>query len=190
MKHLLVIDLEATCCDDNLFARTEMEIIEIGAVMVQSANHQPVDEFQAFVRPLRHPALTHFCRDLTSITQSDVDCAQQFSVVLTDLLTWAADYSPYTFCSWGDYDRIQFQRDCDRHSIDYPFGDLHVDLKREFAPADTGHRNMGVLAALNSVGLSFVGSHHRGIDDARNISRLLPHIFPASDGSSQTRQEA
>src|SRR3546814_5917522 len=41
-------------------ARAEMEIIEIGAVMVERATLRALDEFQAFVRPVRHPHLTAF----------------------------------------------------------------------------------------------------------------------------------
>ena len=35
--------------------------------------------------------------------------------------------------------------------------------------------NEDALKALAHVGLPLVGTHHRGIDDARNIARLLPH---------------
>ncbi|MEP3482619.1 MAG: 3'-5' exonuclease [Fuerstiella sp.] len=177
MKFFLVIDLEATCCDDQLFARTEMEIIEIGAVMVDCESQQPVDEFQAFVRPVLHGDLTSFCKQLTGIAQHHVDGAELFPDVLNDLMAWTTQYPDSTFCSWGDYDRVQFQRDCERHSVTYPFADQHINLKKQFASVSTGHGNMGVLAALESVELSFVGEHHRGIDDARNISRLIPFIF-------------
>jgi inhibitor of KinA sporulation pathway (predicted exonuclease) len=33
-----------------------------------------------------------------------------------------------------------------------------------------------MAAALRRVGLPLRGTHHRGIDDARNIARLLPWI--------------
>ena len=177
MNFFLVIDLEATCCDDQLFARTEMEIIEIGAVMVDWETQQPVDEFQAFVRPMVHANLTSFCKTLTGIAQQDVDDAKLFPEVLNALVGWAVEYPDYVFCSWGDYDRIQFQRDCQRHAMQYPFANQHINLKKQFASVVSGHGNMGVLAALESVGLSFVGDHHRGIDDARNISRLIPFVF-------------
>ena len=35
-----------------------------------------VDEFASFVRPVRHPQLTAFCTELTSITQAQVDAAR------------------------------------------------------------------------------------------------------------------
>ena len=47
----LVIDFEATCCDQGTIPPDKMEIIEIGAVMVDAGDLKPVDEFQSFVRP-------------------------------------------------------------------------------------------------------------------------------------------
>jgi 3'-5' exoribonuclease 1 len=68
-QHILVVDLEATCCDLQSIPRHQMETIEIGAVMVNTASLEIVDEFQTFIKPLRHPILTEFCLQLTSITR-------------------------------------------------------------------------------------------------------------------------
>jgi len=81
-RRLLVVDLEATCSDDGSVPKHEMEIIEIGAVLVESAGLRPVAEFQSFVRPGLHPRLTPFCTELTTIRQSDVDDAPLFPEVL------------------------------------------------------------------------------------------------------------
>lgn len=177
MEHYLVIDFEATCSDDGAVARNEMEIIEIGAVMVSATTQQPIDEYQAFVRPVRNPTLTPFCRDLTGISQSQVESARLFPEVLHEFVAWGRRFRSFVFCSWGAYDRSQLKQDCEHHQLDYPFGDQHINLKAEFSYANGG-RKKGVLAALRSVGLSFSGAHHRGIDDARNICRLIPYIFP------------
>ena len=71
MGHWLVIDLEATT-DDGGWPVTEMEVIEIGASLVTREGRE-VDHFQRFVKPRRRPQLTPFCRELTHISQADVD---------------------------------------------------------------------------------------------------------------------
>jgi inhibitor of KinA sporulation pathway (predicted exonuclease) len=38
-------------------------------------------------------------------------------------------------------------------------------------------KKLGMAKALRHVGLELQGTHHRGIDDARNIARLLPHCL-------------
>lgn len=80
------------------------------------------------------------------------------------------------FCSWGDYDRNQFKQDCEYHSLDYPFTGGHLNLKAEFSRAFGLKKKMGVTDALRHLGLRFEGSHHRGLDDARNIARIVRRV--------------
>jgi hypothetical protein len=77
-KYYLVIDLEATCDAERPMPRNETEIIEIGALLCDGQTLCPEAEFQTFVRPVRHPRLTPFCVELTTIRQSDVDGAPTF----------------------------------------------------------------------------------------------------------------
>ena len=73
MGYWLVIDLEATT-EEGGWPVEHMEIIEIGASLVDAGGHE-IDHFQRFVRPLRRPMLTRFCRQLTHISQAEVDQA-------------------------------------------------------------------------------------------------------------------
>jgi len=179
IRSLLVVDLEATCSDDDSVPKHEMEIIEIGAVLVESAGLQPVGEFQSFVRPGLHPRLTGFCTGLTTIRQSDVDAAPRFPEVLKRFATWAWHTGPVLFASWGVYDRHQLRADCARHGQRYPFGSGHLNLKTAFTAAHGLKKKPGLADALAVAGLELRGTHHRGIDDARNTARLLPGIRPA-----------
>ena len=172
----LVIDVEATCSEDNSIPRNEMEIIEIGAVLVDGQGFRVIDEFATFIRPVRHPALTPFCTNLTTITQEQVNSAPLFPDALRSLCDRLWSARDILFSSWGNYDKNQFQQDCAHHRIPYPFGDHHLNLKSEFAAVQKRHL-CGVQRALELVNLEFEGTPHRGIDDARNIARLLPHIL-------------
>ncbi len=68
--YFLILDLEATCCDKGTIKRHEMEIVEIGSVMVEAQALTIIDQFQSFIKPVRYPVLTEFCKSLTSITKS------------------------------------------------------------------------------------------------------------------------
>ncbi len=173
----LVIDFEATCADGGSIPRQHMEIIEIGAVMVAAATFRVVDEFQSFIKPVRHPALTSFCTALTSIRQSDVDTAPTFPEAMRRFKPWLCRYGGFVFGSWGDYDQRQLRQDCDFHQLPYPISASHLNLKRLFAERRGFAKRPGLGDALRLAGLDFAGTPHRGIDDARNIARLLPYIF-------------
>ena len=169
-NYYLVVDLEATCDDRGAVPRDESEIIEIGAVLVDGVTLRSVGEFQMFVRPIIHPTLTRFCTELTTITQIDIAAAPGFVDVARRL---AAFGDGALFCSWGNYDRNQLGADARRHGIESPLGPRHLNIKAEFA-RHAGERKRGNRDAMTRVGLTSTGTHHRGIDDARNIARLLP----------------
>lgn len=175
-NHYLVVDLEATCCDDDSIPREETEIIEIGAVLVAADTLAPTAEFQTFVRPIRHPKLTEFCTRLTTITQADVAAAPRFPQASAALANFVRGKDAL-FCSWGGYDRNQLRRDANRHRVKPPLGERHLNLKAAFSQRLGESREYGTGQALRRIGLSFAGTHHRAIDDARNIARLLPFIL-------------
>ena len=94
MRTWIVVDLAATCWttdeDPHLAAaqRSESEIIEIGAVRIDPVSRCTLSEFQTFVRPVRHPELSSFCKELTHIRQADVDEAPPFAVAYDRFLQW------------------------------------------------------------------------------------------------------
>jgi 3'-5' exoribonuclease 1 len=76
------------------------------------------------------------------------------------------------FASWGDYDRKQFEGVCSRFGLPYPFSSRHINLTQEHAD-HYGVKRMGMAGALRFHRLKLEGIHHRGIDDARNIARIV-----------------
>ena len=172
---ILVIDLEATCDEGDGIPADQMEIIEIGAVWA-TAEGKVLDAFQSLVRPVVRPQLTPFCRQLVGIDQVEVDAADLFPVVAARLASFAQLHQAgqKTWGSWGKFDATQLARDCERHGAPHPLQDFeHVNLKRRFAKARK-IKEVGMARALQMVGLELDGSHHRGLDDARNIAKLLP----------------
>jgi len=172
---LLVIDLEATCSGDDAVPKGEMEIIEIGAVLL-GQGLLAEDEFNAFVRPVRHPQLTDYCRELTGISQGDVDGALPFPGVMASFSCWVEKTGAQLWTSWGMFDRIQFERDFALHGLQSSLPPRHANLREAWGKS-VGPPNPDFLEALGRAGITFEGRQHRGIDDARNIARLIPHVL-------------
>jgi inhibitor of KinA sporulation pathway (predicted exonuclease) len=83
----------------------------------------------------------------------------------------------FLWCSWGNYDRLhllaQSQLDDARPlPLNYP----HLNLKRLWRRTTGLKKKTGLSSALAFHDLTFEGNHHRGVDDARNIVRLLPFM--------------
>ena len=137
-----------------------------------------VDEFDAFVRPVVEPKLSQFCTALATIKRADVDGADMFAAVFARFLDWVGA-GPYRLCSWGFFDVGQFRLDCTRFGVMFPeqFESDHLNIKQVFADRE-GVRRCGMTAALDLLGLPLAGTHHRGIDDARNIARIVQMTLP------------
>ena len=174
--YYLIVDLEATCSDSRTISRHEMEIIEIGAVMLNRTTWEIDSEFQQFIQPVRHPQLTGFCTELTSIRQQDVNKAPKFIEAISRFKEWMYLFPNHIFCSWGNYDKKQFIQDCAFHNVPYPFISEHINIKEEFSEYLGVSKKFGMEQALNELGIELKGTHHRGIDDARNIASIYRHI--------------
>lgn len=169
------VDIEATCWrnwrNENL-----METIEIGALKL---NHhlEVIDEFVSLIRPVIEPELSDFCMRLTSIQQEDVDQADTFVTVFDRFVKWLGK-EPFTWYSWGGFDRVQLQRDCRKFDRPWPAHlDNHVNLKKLFAEQQQLDEPMGMMRALRRLNIEHNGSHHRALDDARHIAQIAQLIM-------------
>lgn len=179
MPHWLVIDLEATT-EEGGWPVAEMEIIEIGATLVNQDGRE-LDHFERFVRPVRRPLLTHFCKELTHISQSSIDSAAPLTTVWPAFERWISHHQARVvgWSSWGDYDRQQLEQEWRQHNLTSLLSKLpHINLKQRFAKERQLQRPMGLNSALQLAGMQFHGQQHRALVDARNTARLLPLILP------------
>jgi len=173
--HYLIVDLEATCSENDSIPLEEREIIEFGSVVVNAKLMTIDSEFNAFVKPISYPELTKFCTELTTIRQCDVDGAGEFVTIMKKFLEWQSAYGAPQFCCWGEFDFVQLRRECQKRSILCPFSDF-LNLKQEFSLRNGLSSPCGMRSALRMANLSLLGVQHRGIDDARNLAQLMPFI--------------
>ncbi len=120
--------------------------------------------------------MSAFCTRLTTLTQEQVDrgipfhqaCAMLRATYRTKDRIWA---------SYGDYDRRQFERQCQARAVGYPFGPDHLDVKSLFALTHALPREVSLAEALELLNLRLEGMHHRGGDDAWNIAGILSELL-------------
>ncbi len=173
----IVYDLEATCWKKKPKDFVN-EIIEIGAVKINE-QRKIIDTFEAFVRPVVHPILSDFCTELTSIEQSQVADAEGFKEVISNFKNWIIDngQNNYWLCSWGFYDRKQLEKDCLLHQLPDAWVGQHISIKHQYQRVKGQKRPIGCKSAIKQEGLTFEGTHHRGIDDAKNIAKIFLKYF-------------
>ncbi|GAB4395505.1 MAG: 3'-5' exonuclease [Microscillaceae bacterium] len=173
---LLIIDLEATCWEKEPPPGQSNEIIEIGLCLLETKHWEVLERTSWLVLPSRSE-ISPFCTQLTTISPEMVAEAGLPLAEVVRLLNREYQSKTRPWASWGDYDRRQFERNCQQQKLPYPFGPTHLNLKTWFALHQRLERELGVEGALRHLGLAFEGTAHRGGDDAYNIARIAQRTF-------------
>ncbi|XP_064617542.1 ERI1 exoribonuclease 2-like isoform X2 [Liolophura sinensis] len=185
-QYLVVIDFESTCWKDQKF-RTQ-EIIEFPAVLLNTSSGICESEFHFYVQPCEQPVLSDFCKQLTGITQAQVEDGIPLSLCMKKFGHWIEKLNreknvlfnpgtPHpvkgTFVTWSDWDlSVCLQYECKRKQIMKPaYLNSWIDLRATYRNFYSRKPN-GLNGALQDLGIEFSGRQHSGVDDARNTAHL------------------
>ena len=168
----IVFDLEATCWS-GLPPKGVSEIIEIGAVIVNRYG-EVESSFSRFVRPIVNPLLSGYCKNLTTITQKNVDAARTFDKVVIDFIEWGEMYDEeYILLAWGDKDETMLRDDCRLHHIETDWTARYKDLKKGYQKLKGLSDSKGLMSVIKWEGFLFTGLPHRAISDAENLAKVF-----------------
>ena len=176
LDRILVVDVEATCWEDDPPPGQISEIIEIGLCVLDVATLTRVERRGILVRPVCS-TVSPYCSQLTTLTQAQVDDGGMPLVEACQLLAREYQAPARLWASYGDYDRKQFERNCREYGIAYPFGPTHLNVKTLAAVVCGWSGEVGMSEALKRMGLALEGTHHRGDDDAWNIAAILSRVL-------------
>jgi inhibitor of KinA sporulation pathway (predicted exonuclease) len=173
-RRIIVIDVEATCWKKGVFSRKK-ETIEIGAVKLLLDRAETTwPEFQTFVRPRRLPRLSGFCRELTGITQENVDAAPAFPEALRLFLEWSLPLERVLLATWSRYDLWQLDLDLEAHALP-KLTIPYLDVKK-LAARIVGTKSFAKTARELAPDCVAMPSH-RAIADAHRTARILNRLL-------------
>lgn len=188
--YFCVLDFEATCWKDE--RSTQQEIIEFPSVLVRMDwSHQvaeTIGEFHKYVRPILRPELSQFCTELTGIVQEQVDHGHTLDEVLLFHQEWLQslvpieDASKVIFVTCGNWDLktmlpTEYSNKPDLPQLPESLYHHFLNLKFVFQSCHRSLSARGMTGMLDHLHLSLEGRHHSGIDDTRNIARILLHLL-------------
>lgn len=172
LDKILVVDIEATCWEGKTPEGMISDIIEIGICLLDVKSGEITENQGILVKPERS-SISPFCTQLTSITPEMVENdGVSFEKALKIVREQYKSYSR-AWASYGAYDLKQFQRQCIALNVGYPFGPSHINVKTLFALKNKLEHEKGMSGALELLEIPLKGTHHRGVDDAYNIARIL-----------------
>jgi inhibitor of KinA sporulation pathway (predicted exonuclease) len=170
LDKIVVVDLETTCWERRERDQI-MEVIEVGVCLLDIGSSKITDRQSILVKPV-YSVVSEFCTKLTTLTQELVETGIRFREACLKL---EDEYQSKmrVWASYGDFDRRQFEKECRLKNVPYPFGSRHINVKTLFAIKHRLAEEAEIDKALALLGLELVGTHHRGVDDAYNVARIL-----------------
>ena len=195
IKYIAVLDFEATCDNkdsDSGWDQSTPEIIEFPVALVCIETAQVIDIFHYFVQPTVQPTLTPFCTELTSIRQDQLDGQPTITEVLSLFCQWINTHklTPENCCvlTCGDWDlRRMWSKQVSICSglVTPPLFKQWINIKKVFL-SEMGIKPTGMLSMLQHLNLEHIGRHHLGLDDVKNIARLVLRMLERGVSFSPT----
>lgn len=186
--YLCVLDFEATCWNDTT-SRDLMEIIEFPSVLYKvnelTKKCEFISEFSQYVKPTIKPLLSQFCTELTGITQEKVSSAKTIDLVYKEHVEWLNKNVPkgsdFVFATCGAWDlKTQLPREIFNKKLkSNKYYSKYINVKDEYEYF-YNIKAKGMVEMLFHLNIPMTGRHHSGIDDTRNIAKIMLKMI--SDG--------
>ncbi len=152
------------------------EIIEIGAVKLDE-ELKNISSFDRLIKPKVYLKLHKAIEKMLPITMRDLQNAKHFKEVFNEFREWCGD--DIIFCTWGDMDLFQLQRNMNYFGItnDYPLPFLYLDLQSIFSEKYMkGIKNAGLNEAVDILNVSKCYPFHRAIYDAHYTAEIAKRL--------------
>lgn len=179
--YFLVLDFEATC--DRIRTVQPQEIIEFPCIKLNGKTLEVESYFHQYVQPRINRELTSFCIELTGINQDMIANQPDIEATLKLFENWLVkegvlkDDVKFTFVTCGDWDLdIMLPNECNYFKLNVPtYMRSWINIKKPFVNV-TGIWPKGLLHMMSTVGMKHEGRLHSGLDDCRNLSKVLKYL--------------
>ena len=176
---IVIFDTEYTCWEGSQERKWSgsgeyREIIQIGAVLVETNGFTELDKFLVFVRPSLNPLLSAYCSRLTGITQEALD---KNGVSLSEAVRHFAEWAgSYTLGAYGADSEV-IRENCKLIGIEFPFGsERFFNLRetfRRYGIDDTKYYSSTIVEAF---GKKPMRRGHDALNDARTLAEGLGYL--------------
>lgn len=180
MKNYIVLDLEWNQCPAGRDASVEhlpFEIFEIGAVKLNE-KMESVSEFHRLIKPCVYRRLHYIISEVTHVSSADLArSGEPFDESIRDFIEWCGE--DYVFCTWGNMDILELQRNMVYHGIELPFAKplLFYDVQKLYSLLySDGKTRESLDRAVVFFSLESNEPFHRALVDAEYTAKILARI--------------
>jgi len=173
---LVFFDVEMNCNDRNTGEVGGFEVIAIGAVKIVNNSVVYNDTFYSTIKPNNNSILSGFCKDITKLTQEQINNSKDFKTVLREFENWVGGTNTI-FISWGREDIRALKRDNKnngaRLQIVNRIRNKHIDFQKEFSVYKLKSKNViSLIKAIEQYNFRLEGVQHNPKDDSINTAKV------------------
>lgn len=187
LDYVLILDLEG-----------KVEILEFPVVMIDTRKMEFIDSFHRFVRPteMSEQRVNEYIEGKYGkfgIDRVWHDTAIPFEDVLREFELWMSDHHLWkketggslhraAFVTCGNWDlKTKIPQQCKVAKMKMPSYFMEWINLKDIYLNFYSRRATGMMTMMRELEIPPSGSHHLGIDDTKNIARIVQHLL--SDGA-------
>ncbi len=170
--------------DAALIAKMPYEIIEIGAVKINSEG-QDCGHYNVRIKPVLYKKMNRHVGKVTNMTQISLNTGYPFKQAIEGFWNFCGD--DYCLCSWSDSDAEPLKRNLEFHGYSPNLGVRVLDVQRAFTDLiEPGEGQRNVEYALDLLKLPKNEPFHKALSDARYTAKVLSRLlqFAHDDGKT------
>ncbi|MBQ2391338.1 MAG: exonuclease domain-containing protein [Clostridia bacterium] len=178
--NFIIFDLEWNSAEDKKNKRFVNEIIEIGAVMLDSRFCE-ISSFSQVIKPSLSTKLNKYVKNLTHISEEELSTAPKFSQVIAEFSAWCK-CSQSVFLTWSNADLYALTDNYstflnkDRIEFITRWCDLQKYASRFIKRDNKNQISLSVAAEYFGIDTSNF-EFHRALDDSRACAEILRKTF-------------
>ena len=200
------LDMEMTCdgrqengkfINNGQMKRSHGEIISVGFI-VYDDKYKIKAKYSSFVKPVHNTELTDYCKQLTGITQKDVDRGKKCNIAFEDIKKLCYKYSINRIFTFGEYDKFCISVSAKwNRKIKEKVNNLYIVSSKitDVRPAilnginwKNRHKSPSLSAIAEKLGIETNGDHHNSLNDAvllyeicRKLNLQLDKVYENPD---------
>jgi inhibitor of KinA sporulation pathway (predicted exonuclease) len=174
-KEIVLYDTEYTAWEGSQARKwsgpnEHREIIEIGAIIVETGSFTETSSLDLYIKPRINPTLSDFIIGLTKISQARLDMEGiDFADAWRRFNEWRGDRPAYAF---GKDEQV-IRENCDLYGILYDYEGQFHNIRELFDANGIQTANYYSSTITRAFGVEPQGSAHNGLSDARSILQGL-----------------
>ena len=188
-----ILDLEMTCdgrqegkkfIDDGRLRHAEREIISVGFIVVDE-KYAVKNSYASFVKPARNSVLSEYCKNLTGITQAEVDGGKICNDAFFDIAEMCRNFSVEIILTFDRFDKagvINSAKFC--KDANEPYENLNVIAQKIFdvkpiirsAVSNDNQKRLSLSKISQMLQIETDTAKHNALNDALLLRKICKRL--------------